>query len=192
MILASKSPRRKEILEMLDFTVKIHSVDIEEVSDKVNVVSKIEDIAEKKAIAVVKDYPNEYILAADTVVLIDEKILGKPQNAVEAKDMLREFSNREHQVCTAYCIINFNKNLKITSHSLAKVKFRNLTAELIEWYVSTQEPFDKAGAYGIQGKGAILVDKIEGDFFTIMGLPISRIVEDFSKLGIGIDELKKI
>lgn len=192
MILASKSPRRKEILENFGFNLKIFTPDIDEISDEIEVIDQIEDIARKKALHVGKKFENEYILAADTVVVLNGKIFGKPQGEDEAKEMLKLLSNETHEVITAYCLINFQKKIEIISHNITKVKFKNLDEELINWYISTKEPLDKAGAYGIQGKGAILIEKIEGDFFSVMGLPIGKIVSDLLGTGLKLDELNKI
>lgn len=192
MILASKSPRRREILENFGFNLKIFTPDIEEISDEVEVIDQIEDIARKKAVYVGEKFENEYILAADTVVVLNGKIFGKPQSEVEAKEMLRLLSDETHEVITAYCLLNFQEKIEIISHNVTKVKFKNLDEELINWYISTKEPLDKAGAYGIQGKGAILIEKIEGDFFSVMGLPIGKIVSDLLETGIKLEELNKI
>ncbi|MBP6322976.1 MAG: septum formation protein Maf, partial [Fusobacteriaceae bacterium] len=132
------------------------------------------------------------ILAADTVVVLNGKIFGKPQGEDEAKEMLKLLSNETHEVITAYCLINFQKKIEIISHNITKVKFKNLDEELINWYISTKEPLDKAGAYGIQGKGAILIEKIEGDFFSVMGLPIGKIVSDLLGTGLKLEDLNKI
>lgn len=192
MILASKSPRRKEILENFGFNLKIFTPDIDEISDEIEVIDQIEDIARKKALDVGRKFENEYILAADTVVVLNGKIFGKPQGEDEAKEMLKLLSNETHEVITAYCLINFQEKIEIISHNITKVKFKNLDEELINWYISTKEPLDKAGAYGIQGKGAILIEKIEGDFFSVMGLPIGKIVSDLLGTGLKLEDLNKI
>lgn len=192
MILASKSPRRKEILEKIGFKLKIKSEDIEEISDKVDILEKIKDIAYKKVYAIAKKYPGEYVVGADTIVEVDGKIIGKPTDEKEAKIILEKLSNRSHNVITAYSFINIEKNIKVTDVQVTKVYFKKLSTEMIEWYIATGEPMDKAGAYGIQDKGAIFVEKIEGDFFTVMGFPIERFVEKLSELGIKLKDIVKI
>lgn len=192
MILASKSPRRKEILENFGFKLEIISPDIEEISDKVEITENIKEIAEKKAMEIGKDNPDKYIIAADTVVVYKDKVLGKPKDIRDAKEMLKVLSGRVHQVITAYCILNIEKRINILSYDLTEVKFKALDDSTIEWYISTEEPMDKAGAYGIQGKGAILVEEIKGDFFSVMGLPISKIVDELIETGLKIEELSSI
>lgn len=189
MILASKSPRRKEIMESFGFNFKIITPDIDEISDEIEIIDQIMDIARKKALEVSKEFTRDYILAADTVVVLDNKVFGKPKDKLEAKEMLKLLSNRTHEVITAYCLLNLDKNVEIVSHDTTEVKFKDLTDEVIEWYLSTGESLDKAGSYGIQGKGAFLIDNINGDFFSVMGLPIERIVSDLLSIGLKLDEL---
>ena len=192
MILASKSPRRREIMESFGFNLEIITPDIEEVSDEIKIVDQIMDIARKKALEVSKNFKNDYIVAADTVVVLDNKVFGKPKDRSEAKEMLKLLSGRTHEVITAYCLLNLDKKVEIVSHDITKVKFKDLTEEIIEWYLSTGEPFDKAGSYGIQGKGALLIENIDGDFFSVMGLPIERIVSDLLNIGLKLDELNTL
>ena len=192
MILASKSPRRKEILENIGFNLVIKSEDIEEVSDKVEVVEKIKDIAYKKVEAVAKKYPNEYVVGADTIVEVDGDIIGKPKDEEEAKKILQRLSNRSHNVITAFSFINKSKDICIKDVAITKVYFKELSSEMTEWYIASKEPMDKAGAYGIQDKGSIFVEKIEGDFFTVMGFPIERFMERLKELGIKLKDIERI
>lgn len=192
MILASKSPRRKEILENIGFNLVIKSEDIEEVSDKVEVVEKIKDIAYKKVEAVAKKYPNEYVVGADTIVEVDGDIIGKPKDEEEAKKILQRLSNRSHNVITAFSFINKSKDICIKDVAITKVYFKELSSEMTEWYIASKEPTDKAGAYGIQDKGSIFVEKIEGDFFTVMGFPIERFMERLNELGIKLKDIERI
>lgn len=192
MILASKSPRRKEILEDFGFDIKIDSVDIDEVSDKKEIVDQLMDISRKKSEEVAKKYPDEYVVSADTAVIIDEKMLGKPKDEEEAQEMLRKLSGRSHKVITAYTVFNISKEIAHSHYDTTMVYFKKLTTKEIEWYVGTKEPMDKAGAYGIQGKGTILIDKIEGDFYNVMGFPMSKFYEDLKSLGLDIESIKQI
>ena len=192
MILASKSPRRKEILENIGFNLVIKSEDIEEVSDKVEVVEKIKDIAYKKVEAVAKKYPNEYVVGADTIVEVDGDIIGKPKDEEEAKKILQRLSNRSHNVITAFSFINKSKDICIKDVAITKVYFKELSSEMIEWYIASKEPMDKAGAYGIQDKGSIFVEKIEGDSFTVMGFPVERFMERLNELGIKLKDIERI
>lgn len=192
MILASKSPRRKEILENIGFNLVIKSEDIEEVSDRIEVVEKIKDIAYKKVEAVAKKYPNEYVVGADTIVEVDGDIIGKPKDEDEAKKILQRLSNRSHNVITVFSFINKSKDICIKDVAITKVYFKELSPEMIEWYIASKEPMDKAGAYGIQDKGSIFVEKIEGDFFTVMGFPIERFMERLNELGIKLKDIERI
>ncbi len=192
MILASKSPRRKEILEGFGFKLEIMTSNIEEVSDKEGLLEQIMDISRKKSMEIAKNKRESYILSADTVVVLDGEILGKPKDEDEAFDMLNNLAGRQHKVLTAYTLLNVDRNLDFTSYDSTEVCFKELSEEEIKWYISTGESMDKAGAYGIQGKGAVLVKKIEGDFFNVMGFPISKFYDDLKTLGIDIHELNNL
>ena len=192
MILASASPRRKEILENFGFSFKTIVKNIDETSDKTHAEEKILEIAEKKARAAAIDFPNENVVGADTVVVVDGKILGKPKNKEEAFSMLKSLSGRNHEVITAFSFININKNISYSDYEITKVYFKNLTDDEINWYINTKEPMDKAGAYGIQGKGAFFVEKIEGDFFSVMGFPLGKFVRFLNKTGFNLNDLEKI
>ncbi len=172
--------------------MEIKTKDIEEVSEKENVVDQIKDISWKKVIAVAEENRDEYVVGADTVVEIDGIILGKPRTEEEAKNMLRSLSGRDHRVITAYSIVNLAKNIDITNAVESRVYFKSISEEEIKWYVESREPMDKAGAYGIQGLGSIFVDKIDGDFFAIMGFPINHFIKTLNNLGITIESLNKI
>lgn len=192
MILASKSPRRKEILENIGFNLKIRSEEVEEVSEEIEVIEKIKDIAFKKVGAVAEKFPNDYVVGADTIVELDGKIIGKPQDEKEAFEILKSLSGRAHNVITAYSFINKSKGIIIKDYSITKVYFKNLDKKMIDWYIASKEPMDKAGAYGIQGKGAIFVEKIEGDFFTVMGFPVEKFMDNLIKIGVSLDEIETI
>lgn len=191
MILASKSPRRLEILSNFGIkTVKVVTSEIEEISDKEGLIEQVVDIAIKKGVEISKKYPREFVLSADTVVILDEKILGKPKDTQEASSMLTSLSGRVHEVVTAYSLINKNKEVFISGYDKTIVKFKNISKSEIDWYIETKEPMDKAGSYGIQGVGAgILIDKIEGGFYNVMGFPISKFVDDLKEHGIKIQNI---
>lgn len=192
MILASASPRRKEILENFGFSFKTIVKNIDETSDKTRAEEKILEIAEKKAKVAAIDFPDENVVGADTVVVVDGKILGKPKDEKEAFSMLKSLSGRSHEVITAFSFININKNISYSDYEITKVYFKNLTDDEINWYINTKEPMDKAGAYGIQGKGAFFVEKIEGDFFSVMGFPLGKFVRFLNKTGFNLNDLEKI
>lgn len=192
MILASKSPRRKEILENFGFNIKIITKEIEEISDKISVPEKIKDISYKKTKIISDEHGEEYVVGADTVVVVDNEILGKPKNEEDVYQMLKKLSGRSHQVITAFTIINKSKNLVLSDYDTTNVYFKDISEKEIKWYIETREPFDKAGSYGIQGKGAIFIEKIEGDFFSVVGFPLGKFVRSLLDLNIELSELKKI
>ena len=192
MILASNSQRRQEILKDAGFNFKVITSNIEETSDKKIITERILDIAEKKLEQIAKNNKNKFILAADTVVELNGKIFGKPKNREEAFSFLKTLSGQIHRVITAYVFKNISKNILIKEIVVSEVKFFDLDDETINWYLDTGEPFDKAGAYGIQGYGRILVEKINGDYFSIMGFPISNFLENLRKIGYKISQIDKI
>ena len=192
MILASNSQRRQEILKDAGFNFKVITSNIEETSDKKIITERILDIAEKKLEQIAKNNKNKFILAADTVVELNGKIFGKPKNREEAFSFLKTLSGQIHRVITAYVFKNISKNILIKEIVVSEVKFFDLDDETINWYLDTGEPFDKAGAYGIQGYGRILVEKRNGDFYSIMGFPISNFLENLRKIGYKISQIDKI
>lgn len=181
IILASASPRRKELLETAGAEFEIIVADVDE---SVPEGTKPEDAAimtaEKKALAVAESHKDSVVIGADTIVVAGEKILGKPTDKANACRMLSMLSGVEHKVITGVCLACGDK--KITFAQVSKVKFYDLTDDEINAYVETGEPMDKAGAYGIQGKGCVLVEKIEGDYFNIVGLPVARVMKELNKL----------
>jgi len=192
MILASNSKRRQEILRDMGFKFKVLTADIEEISDKKEISEMILDIAEKKLDKIAKENVNDFVLAADTVVELEGRIFGKPKSREEAESFLKTLSGKTHKVITAYVFKNISKNIFIKDVVISKVKFYDLDDETINWYLDTSEPFDKAGAYGIQGKGRVLVEKIEGDYFAIMGFPISNFLKNLRKNGYNISQIDRI
>ena len=192
MILASNSQRRQEILKDAGFNFRVITSNIEEISDKENVIERILDIAEKKLEQITKNNVNEFILAADTVVELDKNIFGKPKDREEAFKFLKLLSGKIHRVITAYVFKNISKNILIREVVISEVKFFDLDDETINWYLDTGEPFDKAGAYGIQGYGRVLVERINGDYYSIMGFPISNFLKNLRKIGYKISQIDKI
>ena len=192
MILASNSQRRQEILKDAGFNFKVITSNIEETSDKKIITERILDIAEKKLEQIAKNNKNKFILAADTVVELDKNIFGKPKDREEAFKFLKLLSGKIHRVITAYVFKNISKNILIREAVISEVKFFDLDDETINWYLDTGEPFDKAGAYGIQGYGRVLVEKIDGDYYSIMGFPISNFLKNLRKIGYKISQIDKI
>ncbi len=175
IILASASPRRRELLTTagVEFEVLVSEAD-ETVPEGTAPKDAAMMTAEKKALAVAEKCTECVVIGADTIVVIDDKILGKPKDEADAKEMLRTLSGREHEVITGVCITDGEKTEKFAQ--VSKVRFYELTDEEIASYVATNEPNDKAGSYGIQGKGCVLVEGIEGDYFNIVGLPVAATV----------------
>lgn len=183
-ILASGSPRRKELLSRMgvDFDVLVSDVDEEKVAKDIPVRLYVQELALLKAGASMKNAPKDaIIIAADTVVTLFGKVLGKPRDEDDARRMLLSLSAREHEVYTGVCVMR-GRDGKTTCESVCtKVKFKPLTEDKINAYISTGEPMDKAGAYGIQGKGSMLIEGIEGDYFNVVGLPIARLTDILEK-----------
>ncbi len=185
IILASASPRRKAILEMLGTKdLKVMPAKGEEiVPPDAGPAETVESLSRAKALEVAKKCSqSDVIIAADTIVWLEDRLLGKPSDEVEAVNMLRELSGNCHEVYTGITVI---KGESVNSeHEVSKVFFRKLTDEEIKGYISTDEPMDKAGAYGAQGIGALFIERIEGDFFNVMGLPVCRLGKMLKKQGV--------
>lgn len=174
VILASGSPRRKELMGLLNIPFEIISADIDETIDTEKpVAEEIERLSFEKALAVFKDNRDAVVIGSDTVVAIKNEILGKPGNDENAREMLKKLSGNVHEVITAVTILSLEKSE--TFSSVAKVYFNELSDEEIEEYISTGEPLDKAGAYAIQGNAGKFINRIDGDYFTIVGFPIAQV-----------------
>ena len=176
IILASASPRRKEILQNTNVKFKIMSSSIEELTlEGESPYQMVMRLAFEKGMDVASRQKSDLVISADTIVVLDGIILGKPKDETEAKNMITNLSGRKHQVITGISLINLDINKKVIDYVVSNVKFKHLSEQDINDYISTKESLDKAGAYGIQGYGALLVDEIYGDYFNIVGLPISRL-----------------
>lgn len=187
IILASGSPRRREILSNTSAKFSVITSDVDEkIFDYEEPTQLVLRLAFEKCMDVAVNNTENVVIGADTIVVLDNEILGKPKNEDEAFKMLKKLSNREHQVITGMSIVNLEKNKKIVDYAISNVKFKNLTDQDIADYISTKECLDKAGAYGIQGYGALLVEEIRGDYFNIVGLPISKL-SDILKENFGIN-----
>ncbi|MCR1849506.1 Maf family protein [Paeniclostridium sordellii] len=176
IILASGSPRRREILANTNAKFDVLTSDVDERIFKFEEPTQLVlRLAFEKCMDIAINNPESLVIGADTIVVLDNEILGKPKNEDEAFDMLSKLSNREHQVITGMSIVNIENNKKIVDYTISNVKFKNLTDQDIRDYISTGECLDKAGSYGIQGYGTLLVKEIQGDYFNIVGLPISKL-----------------
>lgn len=175
IILASASPRRKELLKLIVPEFEIVPADIDEtVENNVTLEKRPEYLARKKALHISKNgYQSDVVIGCDTGVFVDGKMLGKPKDREDAENMLRMLSGRQHKVITGCCIAK--RGIAKSFSNVTLVEFFELSDLEIEEYIATGEPFDKAGAYGIQGKGSLLVKKIDGDYFNVVGLPVSEL-----------------
>jgi septum formation protein len=184
IVLASVSPRRRELLLSLGLHVIVVPSEIDEGSRPGYQPRELAEFhAGAKAESVAAREPKAVILAADTVVDLDGLALGKPHDPAEAAQMLRSLAGREHLVHTAFSLVDGPSGRRLAESVTTRVRFYPLAPEEIEAYVATGDPMDKAGAYGIQGRGATLVERIDGDFYTVMGLPLGRVVRGLQRLG---------
>jgi len=193
IILASSSPRRQQLLTQIGLSYEVIESGIDE-TESGPARKQVEALAAKKAFAVASKIEDEaIIIAADTLVTIDGRVLSKPADTGEAFDMLKSLQGRKHTVYTGVALLRTDDALIhiVKFVEDAAVHFRPLSDNEIRSYIATGEPFDKAGAYGIQGYGAMLTERIEGDFYTVMGLPLSRLCVELDKLGVDIFKAKK-
>ena len=183
VVLASASPRRRQLLDLIGITHEVRPANIDETMRPRETPRRhAERLAREKASAVAERDPDLITIAADTIVVVNRKVLGKPRDADDAARMLALLSGREHVVTTAVAVSR-GKKLRSAVEEV-RVKFRRLRDDEIEAYIATGEPMDKAGAYGIQGYGATIVERIEGDYFAVMGLPIVRLIGLLRDVGV--------
>jgi septum formation protein len=186
LILASASPRRKELLKSIRIPFIVAPAEIDELAqDGEEPEAHVQRLAHEKAFEISKKYQDSWVLGADTIVVIDGRILGKPSDETEAVKMLSILSGRTHAVFTGYAIINLCcPDMKTVAYARSEVFIRTLSKAEIQAYVLTEEPMDKAGAYAIQGVGAAIVERIYGSYTNVVGLPLCEVTRDFKKLGI--------
>lgn len=185
LILASASPRRRELLQQMGITeFAVIPAKGEEVKDSsLTPAELVESLAYQKAAEVAANAPSDSIvIGADTIVVLKDTVLGKPANQGEAFQMLKALSDRKHTVYTGVAVIQ-GERVRV-SHEATQVCFRALTDEEIHAYIATGEPMDKAGSYGIQGRGSLLVSGIEGDYFNVVGLPVCRLGGILAEFGV--------
>ena len=180
IILASASPRRKEILELADLDFDIMPSDAEEITAKTAPNEVVMELASIKAKDIYKKSEKQsMIVGADTVVAYQGQILGKPTDEADAKRMLTMLSGQTHEVYTGVCVIEDGKTK--TFYEETKVTFYEISDEQVDHYIKTGEPMDKAGSYGIQGKAAVFIKGIEGDYYNVVGFPIARFLQEITK-----------
>lgn len=183
VVLASGSPRRQQLLELIGIPHEVRPSNIDETMRPREAPRRhAERLAREKASVIATREPDVVTIAADTIVVINRKVLGKPRDAEDARQMLAMLSGREHTVITAVAVARGRKLRSAIEE--VKVKFRRLRDDEIDAYIATGEPMDKAGAYGIQGFGATIVECVNGDYFAVMGLPLARVVMLLRDLGV--------
>ena len=176
IILASASPRRKEILQNTKLKFEVQKSEIEEaVFEEESPESMVVRLAYEKAFDVAQKNREKLVIGADTIVVLGDEVLGKPKDEEEAFDMIQKLSNKTHRVITGISLIHLKKGIVVNDYQISYVTFKDLSEDSIKDYINTKESLDKAGGYGIQGYGALLVDSIQGDYFNIVGLPISKL-----------------
>ncbi len=175
--LASKSPRRRKLLKLLNLNFKSFSVDLnEEILDGEHPVQTVKRLAEQKLDEAKKKVKSGIIITADTIVVLEHHIIGKPKDEKDAVKILQTLSGKTHLVYTGVSVFNCEKNLSVTDYEKTQVTFRNLELDEIESYVKSGSPMDKAGAYGIQDDfGAVFVEKINGCYYNVVGLPLAKL-----------------
>ena len=173
LILASQSPRRRELLGLFRLPFVIRVADIDETMDpQASAYEEVARVSREKALAVSRE-KDDVVIAADTIVVCEGKVLGKPRSTDEAVQMLSLLSGRDHQVMTGMTVLRGEKVISCTE--VTDIHFRELSEKEIRAYVATGEPMDKAGAYGIQGGAALFAEKMVGDYYNVMGLPVCKL-----------------
>ena len=185
IVLASASPRRREILEKTGLNFSICASDYKENLDlslKPHKLARF--LSLKKAEAVAHKYKDAIIIAADTFIYFKDRLLGKPHTGAAAEKMLRLLNGKVHSVITGYTVMDTASGQIVSKSVVTKVYFRKIAEDELSAYVRSREPLDKAGAYGVQGLGAVFIEKIEGDFFNVVGLPLCALTESLKKFGV--------
>ncbi|BBI32530.1 Maf family protein [Cohnella abietis] len=192
LVLASSSPRRKELISLLGLPVQISPSHVsEDTPDDWSPLQIVEGLSLRKALAVKEELahsfdPSSIIVGSDTIVVLNGKVMGKPRDDEDAEHMLQQLAGQIHEVYTGVSCIRISDEKTVTSHRITKVKMRNLSPEQISRYVATGEPLDKAGAYGIQEIGSLLVESIDGCYFNVVGLPVSLLAVQLEQFNITI------
>lgn len=185
IFLCSGSPRRKELLQQMGLQFEVFAADVDEnVTEALSPSEYVQYLALKKAQRAAEILKEGVLIAADTIVTLDQEILGKPVDEEEAVLMLKKLSGKNHSVYTGVVVLDLMSKKTLVQYKETLVTMRPYTIDEIQRYVKTKEPFDKAGAYGIQGYGALLVEKIDGDYFNVMGLSVSMLNQMLKEVGV--------
>ena len=182
-ILASASPRRREMLRSVGLNFKIIPAHVnEDYLEGESPRQHVKRLSREKAMVIARQHQATWVLGADTIVVIDGAILGKPANRNQAKMMLQKLSGHEHRVFTGYTIARMDSGICTTGVVQSAVKFKTITPDEMNWYIACDEPYDKAGGYAIQGKGAYFIQSIRGSYTNVIGLPLCEVLETLKKL----------
>jgi septum formation protein len=182
-ILASASPRRRELLRSVGLKFKTIPAHVDEDYIKGESPKQhVRRLAQEKALLISQKYPRAWVLGADTIVVIDGLILGKPKNKTQAKEMLKKLSGREHKVFTGFAVTQIASKVSHSDVVQSTVKFKKISAAELDWYIACDEPYDKAGGYAVQGKGAYFIKSIRGSYTNVIGLPLCEVLETLKKL----------
>ncbi len=183
LILASASPRRIELLQLMGLCFEVLPSGIDEVFQRGETPREhVLRLSEEKALAVARRHPEDWVLGADTIVIIAGEVLGKPGSVAEAREMLEKLSGREHEVFTGFSIVRQKTGILIREVVESSVLFREITSDEMEWYIGSHEPYDKAGAYAVQGMGAFFIREIRGSYTNVMGLPLCEVVDALKRV----------
>jgi septum formation protein len=183
LILASESPRRRELLGQAGIPFRVFPGNVDENCLSGSPSHIAQTLAEKKALSVSASFPGQWILGADTIVVLDDHILGKPVDKEDARSMLKILSGKDHEVITGFSIIGPSGKIACTDHESTRVSIKPLSDREIDFYIATGEPFGKAGSYAIQGIGSFMVDRIKGDYSNVVGLPLCALIKRLLEVG---------
>lgn len=184
IILASKSPRRRELLAQAGLSFTVMPSDFDEAAVVIKEPAGYAmHLAENKARDIAVKYHQSVVIGADTIVIINNAVLNKPKDTAHAREMLLKLAGNTHQVVTAFCIICEAQKSCYTAFCQTDVTFKALSAAELEWYIHTDEPYDKAGGYAIQGLGSFLVEKVDGSYTNVVGLPVCEVLDYLYKAG---------
>lgn len=183
LILASASPRREDLLHSVGLTFQIHPAHVDETHvPGESPAAHVKRLSRDKAHVIALGHPNALVLGADTIVVIDGLILGKPKNKKQAGDMLQRLNNRTHTVFTGFSLICLDAGVLKTRVVRSSVQFKHITPDERNWYVNCDEPYDKAGGYAVQGRGAYFIKSIRGSYTNVIGLPLCEVLEELKQL----------
>lgn len=183
LILASASPRREELLKTAGLTFRVIPANVNETGfEEETPQEHVRRLSREKARAVAVRHPDALVLGADTIVVIDDMILGKPESKKQAREMLQKLSNRFHTVFTGFTLSSTDAGISKTKVARSCVRFKKMGLEEIDWYINTKEPYDKAGGYAAQGKGAAFIRSISGSYTNVIGLPLAGVLDELKNL----------